>query len=671
MGKVTVYEDDEGMRFYRDGQGKQVYIDATFGQGVVRGIAETPANIVGLVDAISPIGRMKQAARRGPIQHSNFSEALRPESGPLLGPQNPQNRAGKIGVGFGSAVGESVPFLASGGAATPFALRRAAGTVAGNIAAEAGRQTAETAGMGPFAQFVASVVTGGATQGVLAGGGAVAGAVNQQVRPSVRAAHTRAFAEEALRGNTPDPKEAIALLEGRLKKPLYGDPTLEQMLQESAPGLRFAGPVDAGQRRELLERAKNNAKAMQEFGSGMFPAGHVPAAQNQALIDINTKGLQSSGAYKQIAERQIEGIPVDRLDTASALIQERAYQTGTVDSLPTGIMDEIDKFERRGVILDSAGRQYTTGVREANFQQLNELSKKIGRAQMFASAKKDAKQAEYLATLRDAVESTIKETAEATGNADLNELRSIASSAYRDKMTLIDPKRNPLAPILGSDPNESWDEAFKKFVGKHPKPAEEIGKVMMRFNGNEQAQAGIRRLVRDYYFGENFGKLLDNVGDQTDANLKGIRERINRNPAILAAAWGEDAPRAAREFLDEVQRQSSGTNPRSLNMAPVAGHLGQAGEVLRPLDIGVMNKSRAIVHTFMLALNRMPTNQEEINKAWNVLMMDRKLGVAALKGIPKKEVPAWNARFRRAMVAQGVMGAIGVEDPRTQPVQVR
>lgn len=682
MAKTTIYRDKEtGALYSLSKTGEKVPFDnptaaPSASQSFSRGVmVEGPANLAGLADmALNKLdpGRNAPPGATPIRERSDIAGTIR--NSPTLNKVFPQptTPGGRLVQAAGAGVTESLPFafLPGPGRAMAGAVMR---DVSSGVAAEMARQVVAEAGGTPEAQQAISIGVGLTTAGGLGIAGRGASALGKRMsKPLAKVAADKAVMR-SLGKVVDDPQLAKDLLDKELYTPLFGRATPEQILQAKFPGVSGLVTKDTlspAMRSQIDDLKRSNAAAASDFLNRNLPAGRVTAAQQDYINKLERIDAKVKKAYGSV-DGDIEGLPTTKLDAAAAWVRQDAGEE-LKDFLPSRQLKVIDGYEREVgyIAADRKLKELVGGGsikrRELSFKQLDRLDKSINNDRRMAQRAGNDQAVRYLNKLKDAVEGTYDDLARETGMEDVLALRR-AKKIFSVKKGRFGEK-DPLNQILGEE-FEDTGKKFTTFLNNHPKPAPILERAMKTHGGNPEAVLGIKRLTRDYVFGEGEETILKD-GLLSPAGADKALKRLRHARSAFETVYGPGSAKNAEEFINRVKVLSSGKTAKVDRFSPV--DVPKELDLEQAANVGEVSYSirRAAMRTFKYLTGRLPNNQSEVEKLMGVFATDNHAARGFLEALPVDQVNHWKAHTLRAMAREGIRGTAGT-DPRTEPVKVR
>lgn len=648
-------------------------------------LVEGPANLAGLADlAINTIDPQRRGIAGGPPLKapSDFGGAVREAMAARLGAargrpiEPPQTGVEKLSQAAGAGIVETLPLSLLGGGATRPGL--VAADLASGATGEMGRQMAEAGGAETAGQILFSLAGGLGPRTVLSASHRVARSAarlipGMNVRAAENLAH-QAFWADLNAADKTQRARALYLLDQEINKP-FGWRTTEQILGDEFPVVsgRMAGaaksggvsgstklrgqnfPVDMSvpaYRKRIEDLREYNARATLDFGNQAFPVGHSTAATQRWQSELAQIRAQVKAAYDGIGD--IQGLSTDKLDAAALWVTGHAGAE-KANLLPKRQLRMIESYHP----VDPDGNPLPP---EVSFKQLQRLQSSIKNDIRIARRSGDRERAFYLTKLSDGVEATFADVAAAGGSSEVNALRRARDLRHMEGQ-LFNPK-DPLNKVLGGE-SEDIGAAFTAYMNTAPRPATDLKRLEATIGQDPQAWAGVKRLVRDHVFGDNFSVMFGTEPGSTELVRSGtnaVIKNITKYREVIDTVYGPGSADNAMDFARRARDLATGESAKIQRFGAVRldepSDAAQAGTVA---EIATWNPVRAGIRAAALAYGRLPDTQEEANMILGLAAFNPEIAKGFLERLPAREAMAWKTKVTRALALEGVRGAAGTE----------
>lgn len=694
MGLIRT--DKDGNVVTREGDEEETTSRPGAGQFLAQGaLIEGPSNLAGVADALRDAFSNKAVDRPDggfdiesvPRTGPSFSQRARSAGsgfverniGPVTEPESFGERAlqaGAAGVvetlptlpllavpGIGQATaaaragkGLSAAGRALGGA-VPKAAQRAAFEATAASFGEIARSEAQNAGYGPTGQFILSLAA--ATVPIAAARG-VAVRIAPQVSRGVRQRQAKRLAAEVLGEEIEDRKEAIVLLAQEADKPLFGNASTSQVLNQRFPGVEGiarrvsrSGTAASDLRREVARSRFENAQAAREFAETSVATGGRPGAAvtrfGEALDSIQTKVQR---AYIKTGHLEI---PMRKIKAASAATRLDALDI-TDDLLPSKMMD----------LLDNAGETM-------DVQRLNKIrGRLLSMSRKLSKEGAEPQQVRYVDGLVASIDETLDEVAEIGGGEAIlalrraNQIRRIEAERFGlTRQIKVAGRRktipNTLNRMLGGE-SEDLDKAFRKFLNSDPRTGEALQQAKLTLGDNPEAWKGVGELMNRQVFGPDFDLIFDinNPAPFRGKEVAGLRrgqlqafKNLRRFEKEYDVVFGPGAAANARQFLRRTQKLGSGVIGRADEFLLTGSSVGDAGERMKNASVlsSMMRQDRvgAGVAAWKLLTGRLPSSLTQADELLAKALADPATAKVFLEGLDANALLRWQRQADAAL----------------------
>lgn len=489
------------------------------------------------------------------------------------------------------------------------------------------------------AQFAASMLAGmapGAAASAIRGAGRVGGAAI----PGVRNRLARKLAAEQLGDRIANRAQAIEILRREVDAPLFGRASTAQALDDLAPAvgglekqLAFNPRVGGTLQREMSELHLSNARAARDLGESLFGVGSPEDAIADFAAKLARVRAKVATAYARAGD--LGGIPTRKVKAAAALVAQEAG-----DELASALP------HRELRIIAGYGD-------EINLRRLDNLRKNLVEQATRAAREGKANRARVIGKVVDAIEETFDEVAEAGGGEKVRALR-VAQQTRRLQAERFDPKsrragRNLLHEILGGE-YENLPERFGKYLRGAKRPAEGLSRLRLTLGDNPEAWGGIKKLMRDEVFGEDFSRLFTESGEKLGKSGSALAS-LKRHRASFEAVFGEGSARQAEELIRRAKRLGTGVVGRKAFDATTASGKDVA-ETLRihqgiVADLSGNRYGSAAIRLYRMLKGHMPNTMEEADEVMAEALLNPGVAEGLLSELPPAAVAPWLQRAQR------------------------
>lgn len=506
---------------------------------------------------------------------------------------------------------------------------------------------AEKAGLGPVGQAVAGIagsITPGAAvrMAVPAARGARAAARNVTEQGRIRSGEESARAilgEEIARRD-----EAAEVLTRAAHERKFGTrPTTAAVLEETEPGVRNLEVMLAREyrpfAREVAVRRRENLEHMRAAYDEMFAPGGGERVRQQFHDNLARMKSEVDEAY--LARRNVREVPTNMIRATAK--QLRAAQTEE-RLLPAYAVRRAEALGERASL-----------IQIENYRRL--LTDQI------AAAKRQgmASRAYYLGQLRQSVDATMRELAEAGGYAGKNAealQRAIALRAEQGR--LFEWERNLFDAFTEI---ESLDDAMARILRSH-RPAETMRRLraaLERTPDAEAAQGAIEGLT-DLMYRQILGEGFESIG------TKRAYDRLRRLGPALDVVAGDGAADRTRKFLeslDQVRSGKAGTLGATYGTGSGVESLETVEEMAYATREALRGRLTHVVDRMFQRVFKRLSSRAERNAYLSRLMLDPEAAAEVLRQMEARAPVAWESGVLARSVAPGVGRGIGsATEPR-------